>query len=127
MRGTAKQEPRGCPLHNHGERRHIVDRWRHIVGSEWICCCALGVAAAGDQGDNPATICRRTDDFAARHDRQRRRRQVGVLGLVSVGVVDSRAADVDQQLTVFEYGLGHVSESEDLGSTELGDLNGSHE
>jgi hypothetical protein len=65
-------------------------------------------------------------DLATGDERQLARREVGVLGLVGVGVVDADALDVDEDLAGPGHRIGQLDRREHLGSAELGHLHCTH-
>jgi hypothetical protein len=86
----------------------------------------LGVTAAPEQADHPGTAVGAAHELRTRDQRQLLRREVAVLRLVRVGVVDAGRADGEQLLAVPRLRVGQVDDVEDLRPAEAGDLHGSH-
>jgi hypothetical protein len=79
-----------------------------------------------DQRDHALPLRRRAGHLPAEHERDLEARQIGVLALVGVGVVDARARHLDQHLAVARLGLREVRKPKHLGPAELLDLHRSH-
>lgn len=127
VRVLAQQHPGGRALDQHGQRGQVVDAVGHRERGDLGRDGLFGVpATAVEQRDDALAVRRAPDDLATGHERQLRRGEVGVLGLVGVGVVDADALDVDQHLTGPGHRIGQVDGREHLGSTELGHLNCAH-
>src|SRR4051812_45463862 len=118
--------PRGEALHEQRDRRPVGDAFRDVEGETARCQRLLGVAADTDEGRYPSTIGRPAGDLAPRYDGKLRARQVGVVRLVRVGVVDAGGGDIDQLEPVGGCRIGKLDELEDLGTAELFDLDRVH-
>ena len=86
----------------------------------------LGVPAAAEQPDHAPPVAVAADELGARDQRELLRGEVGVRGLVGVGVVDAGRGHVEQQLAAVGHRLGEVDELEDLRAAELRHLDRSH-
>ena len=85
------------------------------------------VAAGADEADEPAAGLVAHDRLGAGYQREGLLGEVGILGLVGVGVVDAGREHVEDALAGLRFRIGQVPDDEGLGAAELGDLDGAHE
>jgi hypothetical protein len=124
---AAQQQPGGRALHDEGQRGQFVDSLGDVVGPRRGRHRPLRVTTAVDQGHDPPAVPGPSGDLTTGHQRQRARREVGVLRLVGVGVVHPGVGDVDEELSLARFRVRQFDLPQHLGSAELGDLHSTHE
>src|SRR5450759_4641150 len=126
MRRGPQDVPGRRALQHQRERLAVADAGRDVEDRLRRGEHLLGVPAATDQRDYAPTIRRPPGHLGTRDERELLAGEVGVLRLVSVGVVDARGGDLDELLAVHRHRIRQVADSEHLGAAELGDLDRAH-
>ena len=126
VRAGAQQVPRGGTLDEGRQRLPVGHRVRDRKHPTRIGGNPLGVPARADEPEQPVPGFVAPDDLAARDHRQRLLGEVGVLGLVRVGIVDARGEDVHDDLAVARLRIGQVAHDESFRAAELGYLDRLH-
>ena len=122
----AEQVPCGGALEHRGEGGAVARRVRDGEGECGVGDRLLGVATAREERDDTGAVRRPADDLGTGHEREHLARQVAVLRLVRVGVVDAGSGDVQHHETIALDGIGELHQLQDLGSAEASDLHGTH-
>jgi hypothetical protein len=86
----------------------------------------LRVAAVAEQAQQPAARVVAHDNLAAGDQRQCLLAEIGVLGLVRVGVVDAGGEHVHHELVVAGLRVGQIPHHQGLRAAELRDLDRAH-
>ena len=118
--------PSGQSLDEQAQRLGIA----HPVGYVEACIGsderALGVPAAGREATHASPVSQRADNLSAGDEGQRLCGQIGVLRSMRVGVVHAARRDCEDLEAGHGLRIGKLDELEDLGPTELADLDGAH-
>lgn len=121
--------PRRQPLDQQRERLPITHSVRYVDHPVHRRDGVFGVPTAGreDGGEHPATVLGPADDLDAGNEGECDAAAVRAVGAMRVGEVHARRTDLDQELAGSGDRSVEFGRDQDLGTAELGDLNGAHE
>lgn len=122
----AQQVPGSRSLKDQGERVGAADPLGDRPVRAGVHDGAFRIAAPGHQRHHASPVAQGAHNLPAGDHRQGGLGQVGVLGLVGVGVVDPSGAHLHHFGPRRRLGLVYLVQLEHLGSAELLDLDGPH-